>query len=216
MKQIYGDTAAIAVSARIAAPVASLTELKAIPANRRDAGMLAVNTTDGSRWRFHGTSALTGDDILVVAPSAGSGRWLRDLGAAELAMPIAFGTADAAVLLTVPAGCLLKIDEFAWKVSANWTGGSSSAIGVSSSNKTSLTTKGDLLGGATGDVEATLVAASGLCAMGTIGAGYDTLAKRRPLWIPTETIRFDRITSAFTAGTGFVLAAATILEHAGA
>jgi hypothetical protein len=219
MKLVYGDRAAREVSERLAAPVADFTALKAIPADRRVDGMIALKSDDGSRWRFHSTSALTGDDLLVAAPAAGSGRWLRMPGAFELKMPIAFGTADAAILLTVPTGALLSFEEFFWQITADFTGGSSSAIGVSSSNKNDAAdfrTKGDLLGGATGDVAATLVASSGSYARGTIGADWDSLAKRRTLWVPVETLRFDRITSAFTAGAGFVVATGNLLRNAGA
>lgn len=216
MKKTFGDILAQEVSGRYAAPVASLTELKAIPAVGRVHGQMVINLADGSRWRFHESSVLTGDDLLVVAPTSGSGRWLRLPGAALLAPAIAFGTLDAAILLTVPTGALLRIKGFAWRVTADFTGGASSAIGVSSSNKTGYTTKGDLLGGATGDVAATLVASSGKSAMGTIGAQYGTIALQRPFWKPTETLRFDRITSAFTAGSGNVLVDCDVLENDGA
>lgn len=211
----YGEIAGREVSERFAAPQATLTALKAIPANQRVNGMSAIVLADGSRWRFSSTSALTGDDLLVAAPSAGSGRWLREVGATTLAIPITYATADAAALLTPQAGMLIRWTGFAWKVTADFTGGSSSAIGVSSA-KTGYTTKGDLLGGATGDVAATLVASSGLGVDGTIGAKFGTDALRRALWAAADTLRFDRITSAFTAGTGYVLASCEILNNDGA
>lgn len=210
----YGDLAAQEVSQRIAAPLASLALLKSVPATRRTNGQMVRLLDDGSRWQFNASSALAGDDQLVVAPDAGGGRWLRDLGMARLRMPFAFDTADAAVLLTVPAGCLLQPIEFFWEVTANFTGGTSSTIGVSS-NKTGYSTKGNLLGGAAGDAAAALTTALSPN-VGTIGANWATIANRRVLWIPTDTFRFDRITSAFTAGTGFVNAIVNILRHAGA
>lgn len=216
MKLIHGDSAARLVSERIAAPVANMSALKAIPVDRRVDGMICMVLADGSLWQLSTACALAGDDILVAGSGSGTGRWLRMPGKALLALPIAFGTADAAVLLTVPTGCVLRTSEFAWKVTADFTGGASSAIGVSSSNHIGHTAKGDLLGGATGDVLATLVASSGELAMGTIGAAFTTIANRRPLWKPADTIRFDRITSAFTAGAGFVLVSADILKNAGA
>lgn len=215
----YGDQAARLVSQRVAAPVATVAALKALTAAQRVAGMQVIITADGTRWRFHDTSALTGDDILTIAPTAGSGRWLRLPGACDLACPIAFGTADAAILLTMPAGARLQVDDLFWEVTADWTGGTSSAIGVSSSNKaapTNWTTKGDLLGGASGDVLATLVASVGIVA-GTVGTDMDTVAKRRgAIWKATETFRFDRIASAFTTGTGFVHIVGNLLQHNGA
>ena len=216
MKLLYGDRAAREVSERIAAPVATLTALKAIPAANRVDGMYAHVLADDSLWQFDRASALTGDDVLVATPGAGTGAWLRAPGGALLALPITYATADATVLLTIPTGCVLRVHEFAWKITADFTGGSSSAIGVSSSNHTGNTTKGDLLGGASGDVLATLVATSGEFAMGTIGTTFATVANRRPLWKPTDTIRFDRITSAFTAGSGYVLVACDILKNLGA
>ena len=201
---------------RLPNPVAALSDLKTIGSSSMVAGAEASVAADGSFWRFHATSVLAGDDVLVVAPAnSAPGRWLRLPGSTLLTLPITFATADAAVLLTVPAGCLLSVEEPFWTVSTSFTGGTASAIGVSS-NKTGFTTKGDLLGGATGDVAATLVSTGALAKMGTIGAGFDTLAKRRVLWAPAETIRFDRITSAFTAGVGAVNLKCNVLQNNGA
>ena len=218
MKLNYGDDAAIKVSERYAAPVASLTELKGIPADRRVDGMQVLVMADGSRWRFLAAGALTGDDLLVVAPTSGTGTWLRLPGGCDLKIAITYATADAAALLTMQAGQRLAVERTAWEVTADFTGGSSSAIGLSS-NKTSPTnwsTKGDILGGAGGDVAATLVASGGFIP-GTIGADMDTLTKTRGLVLVSgNTINFDRITSAFTAGTGFVHIIGNLLANDGA
>lgn len=126
----------------------------------------------------------------------------------HLKLPIAFTTADAAVLFTTPAtvGSYtlrgLELQKLYWEITADWTGGSSSAIGVSSGTRTGFTTKGDLLGGAAGDLLATLVA-SGLF-VGTVGAKSLVTLASTAILRPTDTLRFDRIVSAFTAGTGFV------------
>lgn len=216
MKLTYGETAARAVSGRIAAPYATLAAMKATPSENREDGMLCMVTADGSKWRFSASSALTGDDVLVAAPSAGTGRFLRDEGSTVLRLPFTFATSDAAVLLTVPAGCLMTVKEFAWDIDTGLTGGSSSAIGVSSSNHTGHTTKGDLLGGAAGDVAAGLVASTANYTAGTIGAAFTTIANRRPKFKAADTIRFDRITSAFTAGAGSVLVFVDIEQNAGA
>jgi hypothetical protein len=216
MRLLYGDSVAQEVSGRIHGAVASLAALKTTPPNNRQHGMIVHVTADGSLWRFHSSSVLTGDDLLVATPAAGAGRWLRMPGEALLAAPIAFGTADAAILLTLQAGQLLQPIDFAWRITADFTGGASSAIGLSSSNKAGYTTKGDLLGGVAGDLAATLVASSGLAANGTIGAQWGTVALRRPLWKPTETVRFDRIVSAFTAGAGFALLNVNVLANDGA
>lgn len=221
MKLLHGDSAARLVSERIAKPVATMSALKGVPTRRAVHGMVALVLADYSLWQFHDSCALTGDDILVAEPSdGGAGAWLRVPGGVELKLPFTYATADAAILLTIPTGALLLVDEFFWQIEADMTGGASSAIGVSSSNKNdsaAFTTKGDFLGGATGDVAATLTAALGsVFARGTIGADWDSVAKRRTLFKAGETIRFDQITSAFTAGSGNVLVCGTLLRNAGA
>jgi hypothetical protein len=198
---------------------AALTALDAASPARVH-GNIVDNDADGSSWYWHSTSTLTADDLFVDAaddaPSAG--RWLRCPGAVDLRIAIAFGTADATVLATLPTGAVLRVHDLIWEVTTSWTGGSSSAIGVSSSVKSGLTTKGDLLGGATGDVLATLVStAPGGLVPGTAGAKADTLAEVRALYfIAADTFRFDRITSAFTAGAGFVRIFGQLLRNAGA
>lgn len=217
---IFGETLARKLARYQAAPVATVAAIKAIGAADRHDGMTMLLTLAGSTsmWRFHSSSALTGDDTLIITPTAGSGRWLRVPGACRLQFAIAFGTADAAVLYTVPTGAYIQPLAFWWQVSTSFTGGTNAAIGVSS-NKTGYTTKGDLLGGATGDVLATLAAAgSGATPIaGTVGAVFDTLAKRDgAILVPTNTVRFDRLASAFTAGVGTVNMACNILQNNGA
>lgn len=194
----------------------ALTDLKAITLDARAADGIEGRVADGSRWKLSATSLLTGDDKLIVTPTDAptAGRWLRAAGYADIAMPITFATADAAILLTVPAGCTLVPLEFWWTITTPFTGGAASAIGASSSTLAGKTTKGDLLGGATGDVLAALTAVLSP-AQGTIGTQFDTLAKRRIIMRPTDTIRFDRITSAFTAGVGAVHMSALILTNNG-
>jgi hypothetical protein len=195
-------------------PVASVAAIKAITAANRQAGTIVLNTADQSLWRFHATSALTGDDLLVITPTAGDGRWLRLPGPAVLSVAITYATANNAVLWTVPTGARIRPVDFYWGVTSSFTGGTVSAIGVSS-NKANYTTAGDLLGGATGDVLATLAAAA-TPIFGTIGAGFDTVAKRRAIWLPTDNLKFNRITSAFTAGVGTVNVVCDVLANAGA
>lgn len=133
-------------------------------------------------------------------PSEGIGTLLANGAPQWLALPIAFGTADAATLFTVPAGMRMFIHRACWEVAVSFTGGASSAIGVSS-DATGYSTKGDILGGASGDVAATLVAATNP-AGGTVGAKFGS---NGVIVIPaTKIVRFDRITSAFTAGSGYV------------
>lgn len=120
---------------------------------------------------------------------------LFDQGDAVLALPVDFTKADAAVLYTVPTGIRLSVGRSFWEVTTPFTGGSSSAIGLSSSNA-AYNTKGDLLGGAAGDVLAGLTAGF----KGTIGA--KVASQGVIVLVGGDTIRFDRIVSAFTAGAG--------------
>lgn len=118
-----------------------------------------------------------------------------------LELDVAFGTADAAVLFTVPAGFRMLITKTYWEPSVAWTGGASSAIGLSSSNP-GYATKGDLLGGAGGDVAAGLTVVAATPCKGTIGAKL--ASGGTVVLIAGDTIRFDRIVSAFTAGAAKV------------
>ena len=70
------------------------------------------------------------------------------------------------------------------------------------------------LGGASGDVEATLTAGT---KAGTIGAKVDSDAELHAQILPAATtIRLQRITSAFTSGVGAVGLVVDILANAGA
>lgn len=179
--------------------VASMTALKALTATSRYNGLIVQVTADGSLWQFNSTSTATGDDLLVATPSAGSGRWTRLPGAVDIALPITSASTNNQVLLTLQAGQRLRVSDFYWETTVAWSGGSSSAIGLNSS-KTGFSTAGDLLGGAAGDVAATLV--TGVTA-GTIGVGIDSVAKRHAaIFVSGDTVRFNRITSAFTTGAG--------------
>lgn len=111
--------------------------------------------------------------------------------------PIAvdFSLADAAVIYTVPTlpspATRLSVARVMLEVTADFTGGSSSAIGLSSSN-TAYNTPGDVFGGASGLLLAALTAGF----RGTDGA------KPRVVLAAADTIKWNRIASAFTAGTG--------------
>lgn len=184
----------------ITAPVATLAALKALGTTQRSNGTFSQVLADGSKWRFASASTLTGDDLLVVTPTdaPSAGRWIRADAVVDLVLPITFNTADAAALYTVPAGFKLSLLQAFWEVTTSWTGGSSSAIGLSSSNG-GLSTAGDVLGGSGGDVLATLVS-TGAFAKGTVGAKMG--GKPAGVIVGAETIKFNRITSAFTAGAG--------------
>ena len=183
--------------------VADRAALSAIAAGSRYDGQVMVVREDGSSWRFVAASVLATDEskMLAVKPDAGTGAWLRLDKAFTLKLPFTFSTADASVLLTVPSGFALKLGAHPYfEITTGMTGGSSSAIGVSTAAVTGYTTKGDLLGGASGDVAATLVAGK---MAGTLGGKLDTVTRLQALLLKSgDVIRFDRITSAFTAGAG--------------
>jgi hypothetical protein len=194
----------------------TLAQLKAHSARHADQLARVVDAGRAEEeYAFRSASVLTGDDKLVIAPTVGTGRWVRKPGQALIVCPFGFATADNAPLLVTPAGCYWRLNFIHWLVSVGFTGGASSAIGVTSS-KTNFTSNGALLGGAGGDVAATLVA-SAAPIFGTIGADFDTLAKQRSaVFGPADEIRLKRIVSAFTAGAGSVVLDVTILQNAGA
>lgn len=125
----------------------------------------------------------------------------------HLKLPIGFGTANSTVLFTVPTlpnGCVgLYLGRLWWEVTTSFTGGASTAIGVSSSN-TGYNTAGDLLGGTAGDglVGVSLVSTGLKYKGGTLGTKYAT--NGIIALVAGDTIIFNRIASAFTAGAGFV------------
>ncbi|MCP3886465.1 MAG: hypothetical protein GY700_13545 [Propionibacteriaceae bacterium] len=199
-----GVTGPSGLGANWSSGVADKAALSAIVAASRFTGMQVMVRADGSMWRFDGTSTATEDagQELVIAPDAGSGRWISNDKFKTLKLPIDYTTADGAAILTVPADMTLRLAAFPyWEVTTGFTGGSSSAIGVSTSIS-GYDTKGDILGGASGDVAATLVAGD---VAGTLGGELDDNVVFQALClVAADEIQFDRITSVFTAGAGFV------------
>ncbi len=177
--------------------VAGSATLAALKGASLTDGATYTVSADGSQWRYAATSVLTADDFLVASPTSGTGRLLRLDTDIDITAAVTFATADAAVLYTVPAGFQLALGIPYQHVTTSWTGGTSSAIGASSSGS-GLTTKGDLLGGASGDVAAGLLS-TGAYAKGTVGTD---IGKPGALLVGGDTILFDRITSVFTAGAG--------------
>lgn len=205
----YSAGSAIAASV---ATMAALTALGAAAPERTHGNIIDVDA-DGSRWYWHSTSTLTSDGILVQAaddaPSAG--RWLRAPGRVALDLPFTYATADGATLLTIPTGAVFKLDSAHWRITTGLTGGTASAIGVAS---TGATTAGDILGGASGDVAATLTAGR---KAGTVGALMDSDSELHDrLYVATNAFTFERITSAFTAGAGYVVLVGDLIANPGA
>lgn len=202
--QRYGETVARSVAVRIGQSAASEAALANIVSADCADGMVVVLEDTGSKWQYvaASTSASTANLVVVPGDSPSAGRWLRIDRRFGIKLAIAFGTADAAALLTLPAGwpSKLLVDRAFWEVTSSFTGGSSSAIGISSTNA-SYNTKGDILGGASGDVAATLVSTGVLYKGGTLGAKFGSNGVIA--LVAGDAVRFDRITSAFTAGAGF-------------
>lgn len=176
------------------------TKIAAIPPGH-DLVVLDVGSGNGGNvgffvWKPASTSTDASNQLVITPTGAATGRWHRADPLVDWTFPFTFNTADAAVLGTVPVGFRLRPTRPFWEILANMTGGVSSTIGLSSSNA-GFNTKGDLLGGAAGDLAATLVA--GLAA-GTIGTKVAALGG--VYMVAGNTVRFDRITSAFTAGSG--------------
>ncbi len=139
----------------------------------------------------------------VLAPNVNpaGGKWITVDPFFELASFVQFTQADASALWTIPTGFRCRILRPFFEVGTAWTGGAASSIGLSSSNA-AYNTKGDLMGGAAGDIAANLAAGFKGTAGAKIAAMYATLPP--VILIAGDTIRWDRITSAFTAGTGIV------------
>lgn len=195
-KQAYGPNGELLMSIASATGYATLAALKG--ASLADGALYTVSA-DGSQWRYALTSVLTADDFLVALPSTGTGRLLRVDRDVDILAAATFATADGATLYTVPTGFQLSLGVPYWHVTTSWTGGTSSAIGLASSN-TGLSTAGDLLGGASGDVAAGLLS-TGAYAKGTVGA---KIGKPGAVLVGGDTVTFEQITSTFTAGVAVV------------
>lgn len=139
----------------------------------------------------------------VITSAASPGRFVAELPHHVLDLAFTAATADAAVLFTVPTGCKLQLVALWWDIATNMTGGTASAIGVSST-KSGFTAKGCLLGGAAGDVAATLTAAASP-ALGTRGPAtaplvQETVAVASAAATPSMAIQ--QLLYAKTIGTG--------------
>lgn len=59
-----------------AEPVADIAALKAVPVAEREDKQERLVEALGTDWRFDSASTLTGDDVKVIAPTVGTGRWI--------------------------------------------------------------------------------------------------------------------------------------------
>jgi hypothetical protein len=196
----------------IAYSVSALAGLKAIATADRVHGQ-QVLIDNGKRYRFRSDGALTGDDQLVVTPDAGTGRWQLLEGAVTLAIPFTSATADAAILYTFPTGSIFQLLTAFYVVSTTFAGGTNSGIGVSSSNLTGFTTKGDIIA----ETVAAALVSTAAVTPGTIGAVMDTLTEQKTaIFTAGKTIRHDRTTSAFTSGAATLYCSGILIANPGA
>lgn len=217
-------TSATDNTARLAAwDQATVAALKALDSTLLSPGRCErVRSLDMRDFYWSPTSELDADDQLVIIPDDlnadvntdldedGAGRWLAVPGQiVDIEMAFTYATADGATLYTVPDGCYLLVRRGYWEITTGMTGGSSSAIGLSS-DQTGHTTKGDLHGGSGGDVAATLIAGDYIA--GTVGA--DVAAGI--ILQPGKLVKFDRVASAFTAGAGKAHLVYELLTNPGA
>jgi len=192
----------------------TLAQLKAleIDSNQQQGELVhLVSSSIVGTYYYHKSSVLTADDLFVIAPDEGPGRYLLAPGFPfDLSIAVTYAKADAAVLATAPTSSVIELARSYWEVTTNWTGGTSSAVGVSL-DTAPANTQGDVLGGAGGDVAATLVASGGKL-LGTIGAKVASGI----LLKGGVGVRWDRIVDAFTAGAGNVHLRGTVLYNPGA
>ena len=181
----------------------TIDELIALPRKICDHGQEATVIADDSHWRFEEESDqvdVTGFLILALDDRPlDLGHWVRTDSLVHLKLPISFQTSDAAQLIKVPAGITVEIDKIFWETTQNWVdGGPPPAIGIST-DTAPFDTQGDLLGGASGSKAGDLNTAVVYSAEppGPTGTGVVVLK-------PNVVVRFDRITSQFAAGAGFI------------
>lgn len=128
---------------------------------------------------------------------------LMDYGiiAVHLKLGVTFATTDSFALYTVPAGKQLRILQPYYKITTSFTGGTASAIGLSSDD-TDYNTPGDILGGAAGDLAATLVSTGRGYKSATQGTKFGSNAT--VVIGPGKSLIFNRIASIFTAGVAAI------------
>lgn len=112
----FGDRAARLLSTRIGATTATTTTMRAIAANARDDGMIAIVLADSSLWVFDLESA-AGASSTVLVPDAGDGRWLK--------FAVADGVPSATLALTTSGngGDLVGLYDSAGNIIATTVGG---------------------------------------------------------------------------------------------
>lgn len=197
------------IAGRVAPVQATRTTLKALDADNRVANQVAF-VADGSAWMWNATSTAadaTENLVLVPTDNPSAGRWLRMPGLVDLSLPFTHATANNATLFTVPVGARLWVSGGYWEVTTGFSGGTSPTIGLASNV---YSTAGDLLGGASGD-GAAIVGTTGI-KRATIGAAIASGVMLNS----GDTVLFNRISSAFTAGVANARIVAHLLTNPGA
>lgn len=159
-----------------------------------------------AKYRFIAASASPDNNQsqLVVVPGTNpaSGKWHRVDSAFDLVIPVTFANTDNQQLVLVPTPMTL-LPVYAGiflEVVTAWAGGATPTVGLSFTNGTVTRTKGNLAGGAAGNGAFTFVTYQQL----TLGSQYSIAAGTTNAVVlgPGSTILWDRITSAYTSGTG--------------
>lgn len=161
-----------------------------------------------ARYRFvaGSTTPDNNQSQLAVVPgtSPASGKWLRIDSAFDLVIPVTFANTDGQQLVLVPAEMTL-LPVYAGiflEVVTAWSGGAASTVGLSFSNGTVTRVAGNLAGGAAGNGAFTYVSYRQF----TLGLQYSIAAGTSNAVVlgPASQVFWDRIVSAYTAGTGNV------------
>jgi len=163
---------------------------------------LGVTTLGPADFVFDPTSsAADALEQMVLTPTVGTGRWLRKERFFDLKVPIGFALVNNATLVTVPNGFRIGLLRPLEEITADFTGGINSAVGVSST-LIPFATAGDILGGAGGDVLAGLTAG----VRGTLGTALAAqLAAGLPIMLGAgANLKWNLIVSQFTTGAGFL------------
>lgn len=187
---------------------ASLATISALGASSVADGEVFLDQSAGRLWRYAAASTLTADGgfLVAAATGAGVGAFIAMDRTIDIQAAVSSATTDATVLYTVPAGFRLRLTVPFWSVSVTFTTSSAGAAGLKSSNA-GLNTAGDILGGASGDLVATLVS-TGAYAKGTVGA---KIGKPPAVLSGGDTVIYNLIAGTYTAGTGIAHIAVEVL-----
>lgn len=216
----------------LGANVLTRTALAAIAAVDRSNGQIVTVRSDGSRWIFDANSAAAADALaanavtaamLVLVPTAGTGRWLRADSAFIMRLPFSDALAGASILHTCPTGFAWRMTGMPyWDCISAVAGNAARRLGVSSTNvQADFTAVGDILGGTTGELAASFVTNTqipGICGDAfTDGDTANTsLAEvQKPLWRAGSDVRYDVIVAGTDVISGVVCIPVSVTRGTG-